>query len=156
MSSLLKHSPGISPRFFSQNTAQKLPEKKIPWRKEKRKRGEQNVPKKRDENGVCRGQRRGYSNGLAYEVARFGAGGTCQNNTETFSTSSSILSPSPHHHLTSTAAKATMRSAKLARSGLHHRSAHLAFRRTHGTVSIALNRCVFSAASLTYVSMRRL
>lgn len=30
MSSLLKHNPGISPRFFSQKIAQKLPEKKIP------------------------------------------------------------------------------------------------------------------------------
>lgn len=30
MSSFEKHSPGISPRFFSQNTAQKLPEKKMP------------------------------------------------------------------------------------------------------------------------------
>lgn len=30
MSSLLKHKPGMSPRFFNQNTAQKLPEKKIP------------------------------------------------------------------------------------------------------------------------------
>ena len=30
MSSLEKHSPGISPRFFSQKTAQKEPEKKMP------------------------------------------------------------------------------------------------------------------------------
>jgi hypothetical protein len=30
MSSLLKVNPGISPRFLSQNIAQKLPEKKIP------------------------------------------------------------------------------------------------------------------------------
>ena len=30
MSSLLKHSPGSIPRFFSQKIAQKLPEKKMP------------------------------------------------------------------------------------------------------------------------------
>jgi hypothetical protein len=30
MSSLLKVSPGIKPRFFNQNIAQKLPEKNIP------------------------------------------------------------------------------------------------------------------------------
>ena len=30
ISSLLKHSPGIKPRFFSQKMAQKEPEKNIP------------------------------------------------------------------------------------------------------------------------------
>jgi hypothetical protein len=30
MSSLLKVSPGMSPRFFNQKIAQKLPEKKMP------------------------------------------------------------------------------------------------------------------------------
>jgi hypothetical protein len=30
MSSLEKQSPGMSPRFLSQKTAQKLPEKKMP------------------------------------------------------------------------------------------------------------------------------
>ncbi len=86
MSSFEKHRPGMSPRFLSQKTAQKEPEKKIP----------------------------------------------------------------------STAANATRRSAYEASSGLHHRSAHLAFRRTQGTVSMALKRCAFSAASFTYVSISRL
>ena len=52
----------------------------------------------------------------------------------------------------STTAKATRRSAKRDESSIQ-RSAQSAFLRTHGTVSSALKRCIFSALSRTYVSM---
>jgi hypothetical protein len=59
----------------------------------------------------------------------------------------------PEKKMPSTAANATMRSAKVALFLSVHRSAHSAFCITAGMVSIALNRCVFSSLSRMYVSM---
>ena len=58
----------------------------------------------------------------------------------------------PEKKMPSTTAKATSRSAKRDESSIQ-RSAQSAFLRTHGTVSSALKRCIFSALSCTYVSM---
>ena len=52
----------------------------------------------------------------------------------------------PEKKIPSTAAKAIRRSAKL--PFFIQRSAHCAFLVTHGTVSIACNKCVLSAESL--------
>ena len=60
----------------------------------------------------------------------------------------------PEKNTPSTAANAIMRSTKLATVGLHHQSAHCAFRWTKGTVSITRRRYIFFAGSFTYVSMR--
>ena len=54
----------------------------------------------------------------------------------------------PEKKMPSTTAKATSRSAKR-RDSVIQRSAHSAFFRTHGTVSMALKSFSFSAGSLT-------
>ena len=60
----------------------------------------------------------------------------------------------PEKKMPLTAANAIMRSAKLALVGSHHLKAHLALRCTRGSVLMALRRCIFSEASLMYVSIR--
>ncbi len=61
----------------------------------------------------------------------------------------------PKKNMPSMAANAIMHSAKLAAVESHHLSAHCVFCRMHGTVLIALRRCIFLMGSLMYVSMRR-
>ncbi len=69
--------------------------------------------------------------------------------------SQNITQKEPEKKMPSTVANAIICSAKLALTELHHLRAQLALRWTHDIVSIAWSRCILSAGSLMYVSMRR-